>query len=97
MGGHDARLSYNLSAARVRVGLTVEQVAAASGVKEYERIERGDVNPTLQELADLADALSVSVADLLDGVAAVPVRPGQRPKPPGWSLRVPRRSSHRRD
>jgi transcriptional regulator with XRE-family HTH domain len=95
-GQYGARLSYNLSAARVRAGLTVEQVAAASGVAEYERIERGDVSPTLQALSDVADALGVGVLDLLDGVEIVSVAPGPRVKPPGWAVRVPRRSSHRR-
>lgn len=98
MGGQEygARLSYNLSAARVRAGLTVEQVAATSGVEDYERIERGEMNPTVRALCDVAEALGVGVLDLLEGVEGASATPGLRVRPPGWTMQVARRASHRR-
>ncbi|HMO10888.1 MAG TPA: XRE family transcriptional regulator [Actinotalea sp.] len=70
---------------RRRLGLTVEQLAARSGVSTgaLSQIERGMGNPALGTLLRLATALGIPVAQLLDGSVAADhllVRASERPQ-----------------
>ena len=68
--------AQNVSRARKRRRLTQEEVSNRSGihVTEVSRIERGLRDPRVTTLVRLADALEVSPAVLLRGVA--PILPG---------------------
>jgi transcriptional regulator with XRE-family HTH domain len=68
--------AQNVSRARKRQRLTQEEVSHRSGihVTEVSRIERGLRDPRVTTLVRLADALEVSPAVLLRGVAST--RPG---------------------
>jgi transcriptional regulator with XRE-family HTH domain len=60
-------LGKNLRQARERAGLTQEVVAERSGVHptEVSRIESGKRDPRVATVEALADAVGVSVSDLL--------------------------------
>lgn len=60
-------LGKNLRQARERAGLTQEAVAERSGVHptEVSRIEAGKRDPRIATVVALADAVGVSVSDLL--------------------------------
>ena len=64
----------NVARARKKRGLTQEEVSHRSGihVTEVSRIERGLRDPRVTTLVRLADALEVSPAVLLRGVASTP-------------------------
>jgi transcriptional regulator with XRE-family HTH domain len=68
--------AQNVSRARKRQHLTQEEVSDRSGihVTEVSRIERGLRDPRVTTLVRLAEALEVSPAVLLKGVAST--RPG---------------------
>lgn len=61
-------LGKNLRAARKRLGLTQEEVAARSGVQagEVSRIERGKRDPQVSTLEKLAAAVETPPGRLLD-------------------------------
>jgi len=63
-----ATLGTNLRDARLRLGLTQEQVAERSGVHatEVSRIEAGKRDPQVSTLRRLAAALKVSPGSLLE-------------------------------
>lgn len=73
MGGDSRRgdvqraLGKNLRQARERAGLTQEVVAERSGVHptEVSRIESGKRDPRIATVEALAEAVGVSVSDLL--------------------------------
>lgn len=73
MGGDSRRgdvrraLGKNLRQARERAGLTQEAVAERSGVHptEVSRIETGKRDPRIATVEALAEAVGVSVSDLL--------------------------------
>lgn len=73
MGGNSRRgdvrraLGKNLRQAREREGLTQEAVAERSGVHptEVSRIESGKRDPRIATVEALAEAVGVSVSDLL--------------------------------
>lgn len=57
----------NVRKARLRRGLTQEQVAARGFTyRFFQELERGVRNPSLRMLHELATALDVTVADLVD-------------------------------
>jgi transcriptional regulator with XRE-family HTH domain len=58
----------NLRVARMKLGLTQEQVAERSGVQagEVSRIERGKRDPKVSTLEKLAAAVEVAPGRLLD-------------------------------
>ncbi len=61
------RLGKNLRRARWRKGLTQQDVAAKGVTLRYlAEMERGERNPTLRTLHDLADILEVRLVDLLE-------------------------------
>lgn len=80
-------LAWNVRSLRVASERSTEQLADDAGV-DYSlvaRIERGTANPTLAVIDKLADALSVSVARLLEPIpkGASPPKPlpgGRRAK-----------------
>lgn len=61
-------LGKNLRAARERLGLTQEEVAARSGVQagEISRIERGKRDPQVSTLEKIAVAVEMPPGRLLD-------------------------------
>ncbi|MFI5301895.1 MAG: helix-turn-helix transcriptional regulator [Polyangiales bacterium] len=88
------RLGRNLRRARWRAGKTQQDVAAAGVTLRYlADLERGDRNPSVQMLFDLAQILDVRVADLVEvGERRAPVdlakvpessapKPGRKPTP----------------
>ena len=54
---------------RMAQGMTQEAAAAASGIdyKRWQRLEAGAVNPTVQTLVRVADALGLSVWTVVEG------------------------------
>jgi transcriptional regulator with XRE-family HTH domain len=81
---------------RSRRGLTVQQLAAASGLSKgfISQVENDRTSPSLATLRDLARALDTSVAYLVveDDHTPYVVRRGQRPQMPmngdGWHVEV---------
>lgn len=60
-------LSQNLKALRLQRGLTQERLAEAAGIPRatWANLESGDANPTLAVLVKAAEALQVSLEELL--------------------------------
>lgn len=71
--GHDQVLANHLRTLRVERGLTLQELATASGISRatLSRIENGEVSPTAETLGRLAAALSLPVSQLL-----APMEPG---------------------
>lgn len=65
-----AAFGAELRAARVRRGLSQDDLAAVSGLhRSYiGGIERGERNPSLTNIARLADALEMGLAELVQGL-----------------------------
>ena len=65
------RVARHVRRLRAARGLTQEALAGMAGVaaRHLQRIEAGGMNPTLETLARLADALGVDVGDLVMPVA----------------------------
>lgn len=63
------RVGERIRRERVKAGLSLAQLANAAGVsKAYLlKVESGDTNPSLGVLGQIADALDVTVADLVGG------------------------------
>ncbi len=61
-------LGKNLRAARLDLGLSQEEIAERSGVPQGEvsRIERGERDPRVSTLLQLAKAIGVSPGQLLE-------------------------------
>ena len=61
-------LGSNLKAARIKLGLTQEQVAERSGVHatEVSRIETGKRDPQVSTVKKLADAVELRPGQLLE-------------------------------
>jgi transcriptional regulator with XRE-family HTH domain len=66
---HDL-LSRNIKFARAAALVTQEEVAHKAGLQTavYSRIERGEVAPRLDTMVKIANALDVSICDLVRGV-----------------------------
>lgn len=90
------KLGDNLRKARWAAGLTQEQVAARGiSYRYYQELERGQRNPTLRTLSEIAQILNVPVAALvevdpgeqvrarvtLDELDVAPPKRGRRPRP----------------
>lgn len=77
-------LAQRLRQARLDKNLTLDEVAAASGVGKgiLSKVENFRVTPTLPTLAKLCEALGIKLSTLLDGLDARPrlsvVRKGER-------------------
>ena len=83
MVGVGRRLAY----LRQRLGLTQQEAADRSGMEltQWQRLERGRTNPTLQTLFDAATALETSVSAIARPRverASNPVRAGRPAKRP---------------
>jgi transcriptional regulator with XRE-family HTH domain len=61
------RLGEAIRARRIERGQTQEAVAFATGlsVRQYQRIERGTVNPTFKSLLGISELLECSLRELL--------------------------------
>jgi transcriptional regulator with XRE-family HTH domain len=61
------RLGEAIRARRIERGQTQEAVAFATGlsVRQYQRIERGTVNPTFKSLLGISEVLECSLRELL--------------------------------
>lgn len=80
---HPADIGHNVRARRQALGLTLDQLAAASGVSAtmLSEVERSVKNPTVKLAYEIARALGCSLTDLLErGGDAAPrvVRAGER-------------------
>ncbi len=79
----DARIGTRLKALRLGAGLTIDGLAAASGVSRamISRIERGEASPTAALLARLANALGTTLSQFFgDGLEQGPLaRAATRP------------------
>lgn len=62
------KLGPNLRTARIKLGLTQEQLAHRSGVQagEISRIEHGKRDPQVSTVERLAKALEITLGQLLD-------------------------------
>jgi transcriptional regulator with XRE-family HTH domain len=62
-----AALGHAVKARRAEVGLTQEEAGRAAGMstEHWQRIERGVANPTLGTLYAAADALDMTLSELL--------------------------------
>lgn len=83
------RLGRNLRAARRRLGLSQEELAARCSLHRTEigNIENGRRMPRVDTLMRLAGALEVRAEDLLRGIEWLPPPP---PLPPvGWVVQFP--------
>lgn len=62
------RIGSQLRASRLAQGLTLEQLAAASGVTKgfISRVERDDTQPSLSSLVQICQALSLPVGNLFE-------------------------------
>ena len=71
------QLGPNLRAARTRRGLTLAGLAAASGLSKgfVSQVENDKTSPSLDTLERLAEALDLTVVDLLRGTADPPAPP----------------------
>ena len=65
--GSQEQIGKNIKKARKKSGLTQEEVANKVGVhvSYYSRIERGVVNPSIEVLENIANALKVKSSDIL--------------------------------
>lgn len=82
-----ATVGRTVRSTRRRLGMTVEALASRAGVSTgaLSQLERGQGNPSLQTLRRLAAALSIPLAQLLQGEAEAEhhvVRAAQRPRLP---------------
>lgn len=81
-----ARLAWNVRRHRTDRGITQEQLAVDAGMplRHVSRIERSDVNASIDVIERLARALDVPIDTLLAAVPAgeppKPLRPGRKPK-----------------
>ena len=66
-GDNDLQIAYRVRAARLARGLTLAQVSARSGVSvgHLSRIENAERFPTVRVLMQLAQALGVSLSDMV--------------------------------
>jgi transcriptional regulator with XRE-family HTH domain len=67
---HDAeRVGRNIKAQRERAGLSLAQLSAATGISKAHlvRLEKRGGNPSLEILSRIAEALEVTIADLVGG------------------------------
>lgn len=77
-------LAQRLKNARLKKGLTLDEVSEASGLAKglLSKVENFRVTPTLTTLARLTEALGIKLSDLVDGLDAKPrisvVRRGER-------------------
>jgi putative transcriptional regulator len=62
------KLGENVFALRTKKGLTQVQLATAIGTKHPQvyRVEKGDINSTINMLRKIAKALDVSLVELID-------------------------------
>ena len=79
-------LGNNIQQARLRRGMTQEQVAAKLGLTQnhYGRFERGEIRPNLDRLYQICEVLSVPIEDMFKGT----YDPGQfeQPCPPDMTV-----------
>lgn len=65
---------------RIAAGVSQEAFAQQAGLDRsyYGRIERSAANPTLRNIASIADALNLPISDLFPNVSRVSVRKRQK-------------------
>lgn len=81
-------VGFNIRRAREAKGLSQEDAAhlAHMNIRNYQRLEAGEGNPTLATLLSLAEALEISL-DAMAGrseKAKAAVGPAAKPGPNGW-------------
>ena len=72
VSGIAMRVAANVKRLRLAQGVTLSELAGSAGISlaMLSRLEKGDVSPSLETLAALADALGTSAATLLKEEAA---------------------------
>lgn len=91
------KVGRRIAAARHRAGLTAKALAECADldITHMQRIERGEMNPTLSTLAQVAIALEVDLGELVTGITADELQVGRRPY--GYTQRPPARRRSRAD
>lgn len=91
------KVGQRIATARYRAGITAKALAECADldVTHMQRIERGEMNPTLSTLAQVAIALEVDLGELVTGITADELQVGRRPY--GYSHRRPGRRRSRSD
>src|SRR5690348_10767807 len=93
--GIAVRVGGNVKRLRLAQGVTLSELAGSAGISlaMLSRLEKGDVSPSLETLAALADALGTSAAMLLKEEAAQ--QSDAQLVPRGEGLEVVRRGTRR--
>ncbi|WP_051172652.1 helix-turn-helix domain-containing protein [Microbacterium indicum] len=76
---------------RGRTGMSARAIAecADMDLTNYQRIERGEGNPTISTLLQIAVALEIEVSDLVEGLQVADLQNGRDPY--GYTHRADRR------
>lgn len=82
LAGSEVRIGARLRAARTERGLTIEQLAHASGLTKgfISQLERDATAASLASLARICGALGIRIGDLTDRETSELVRRGERPR-----------------
>ncbi len=81
MAAHPPEIGGRLRAARERLGLSLTEVAARTGLTKgfLSQVERDLTAPSVGSLVRLCDALDIAAGELLDGTSGPVVRQAERP------------------
>lgn len=73
--GIRAQVASNVRRYRMALGITQAELAARLGIDRayVSALERGLYNPTLERLEQIADALEIAPADLLQTIASTKI------------------------
>ncbi len=79
--GAAVKVGQRIAEARRRATITAKVLAECADLDltHVQRVERGEMNPTLMTLSQIAIALEVDLAQLVFGVVADDLQAGRRP------------------
>ena len=62
------KIAQNIKKARLEKGLTQETLAKKAGINSnyYAKVERGELNPSLETISKILKALGIKSSDVLD-------------------------------
>ena len=62
------KIAQNIKKARLEKGLTQETLAKKAGINSnyYAKVERGEINPSLETISKILKALDIKSSDVLD-------------------------------
>lgn len=83
----ERQIGARLKEARAQAGLTLKALAAATGLSQpfLSRLERGQVSASIANLVQIARALDMPLAELLEGEAPPPARSWVVHRGGGWT------------